>query len=50
MSRLIVVSNRVNPPTAAGEETVGGLAMGVNATRCGVVGEQLRFTSSEKLS
>jgi trehalose 6-phosphate synthase len=31
MSRLIVVSNRVNPPTAAGEETVGGLAMALAA-------------------
>jgi trehalose 6-phosphate synthase len=31
MSRLIVVSNRVNPPNAAGEETVGGLAMALAA-------------------
>ena len=31
MSRLIVVSNRVSPPTAAGEETVGGLAMALSA-------------------
>ena len=31
MSRLIVVSNRVNPPSAAGEETVGGLAMALAA-------------------
>jgi trehalose 6-phosphate synthase len=31
MSRLIVVSNRVSPPTAAGEETVGGLAMALAA-------------------
>jgi len=31
MSRLIVVSNRVNPPNAAGEETVGGLAMALSA-------------------
>lgn len=31
MSRLIVVSNRVNPPQAAGEETVGGLAMALAA-------------------
>ena len=31
MSRLIVVSNRVNPPTGAGEETVGGLAMALAA-------------------
>jgi len=31
MSRLIVVSNRVNPPHAAGEETVGGLAMALSA-------------------
>ena len=31
MSRLIVVSNRVNPPGAAGEETVGGLAMALAA-------------------
>ena len=31
MGRLIVVSNRVNPPTAAGEETVGGLAMALAA-------------------
>ena len=31
MSRLIVVSNRVNPPSAAGEESVGGLAMALSA-------------------
>jgi trehalose 6-phosphate synthase len=31
MSRLIVVSNRVNPPGGAGEETVGGLAMALAA-------------------
>jgi trehalose 6-phosphate synthase len=31
MSRLIVVSNRVSPPNAAGEETVGGLAMALAA-------------------
>jgi trehalose 6-phosphate synthase len=31
MSRLIVVSNRVNPPNASGEETVGGLAMALAA-------------------
>ena len=31
MSRLIVVSNRVTPPTGAGEETVGGLAMALSA-------------------
>jgi trehalose 6-phosphate synthase len=31
MSRLIVVSNRVNPPGAVGEETVGGLAMALAA-------------------
>ncbi|HEX4710304.1 alpha,alpha-trehalose-phosphate synthase (UDP-forming) [Phenylobacterium sp.] len=31
MSRLIVVSNRVNPPNTAGEETVGGLAMALAA-------------------
>jgi trehalose 6-phosphate synthase len=31
VSRLIVVSNRVNPPSAAGEETVGGLAMALAA-------------------
>jgi trehalose 6-phosphate synthase len=31
MSRLIVVSNRVNPPHAGGEETVGGLAMALSA-------------------
>src|SRR5512143_3922969 len=31
MSRLIVVSNRVNPPSGAGEETVGGLAMALAA-------------------
>jgi trehalose 6-phosphate synthase len=31
MSRLIVVSNRVSPPTAVGEETVGGLAMALAA-------------------
>ncbi|WP_309090816.1 alpha,alpha-trehalose-phosphate synthase (UDP-forming) [Phenylobacterium sp.] len=31
MSRLIVVSNRVNPPTGEGEESVGGLAMALAA-------------------
>jgi len=31
MNRLIVVSNRVNPPTGAGEESVGGLAMALSA-------------------
>jgi trehalose 6-phosphate synthase len=31
MSRLIVVSNRVNPPGGKGEETVGGLAMALAA-------------------
>jgi trehalose 6-phosphate synthase len=31
MTRLIVVSNRVSPPNAAGEETVGGLAMALAA-------------------
>jgi len=31
MNRLIVVSNRVNPPTGKGEETVGGLAMALAA-------------------
>ena len=31
MSRLIVVSNRVNPPSGDGEETVGGLAMALAA-------------------
>lgn len=31
MSRLIVVSNRVNPPTGDGEESVGGLAMALAA-------------------
>jgi len=31
VTRLIVVSNRVSPPTAAGEETVGGLAMALAA-------------------
>jgi trehalose 6-phosphate synthase len=31
VSRLIVVSNRVNPPTGAGEESVGGLAMALAA-------------------
>jgi trehalose 6-phosphate synthase len=31
VSRLIVVSNRVNPPGGAGEETVGGLAMALAA-------------------
>ena len=31
MSRLIVVSNRVSPPSAVGEETVGGLAMALAA-------------------
>ncbi|MBU1375354.1 MAG: trehalose-6-phosphate synthase [Alphaproteobacteria bacterium] len=32
MSRLIVVSNRVNPPTGGGEESVGGLAMALAAS------------------
>ncbi|HEX5378182.1 MAG TPA: trehalose-6-phosphate synthase, partial [Phenylobacterium sp.] len=31
MSRLIVVSNRVSPPTGRGDETVGGLAMALSA-------------------
>jgi trehalose 6-phosphate synthase len=31
MSRLIVVSNRVNPPTGRGGESVGGLAMALAA-------------------
>jgi trehalose 6-phosphate synthase len=31
MSRLIVVSNRVTPPSGAGEESVGGLAMALAA-------------------
>jgi trehalose 6-phosphate synthase len=31
MSRLIVVSNRVNPPTGQGEESTGGLAMALAA-------------------
>jgi trehalose 6-phosphate synthase len=31
MNRLIVVSNRVNPPTGRGDETVGGLAMALSA-------------------
>jgi trehalose 6-phosphate synthase len=31
VSRLIVVSNRVNPPSGAGEESVGGLAMALAA-------------------
>lgn len=31
MSRLIVVSNRVNPPTGRGEESTGGLAMALAA-------------------
>jgi trehalose 6-phosphate synthase len=31
VTRLIVVSNRVSPPNAAGEETVGGLAMALAA-------------------
>ena len=31
MRRLIVVSNRVNPPAAEGEESVGGLAMALAA-------------------
>ncbi|MBA4794727.1 alpha,alpha-trehalose-phosphate synthase (UDP-forming) [Phenylobacterium sp.] len=31
MSRLIVVSNRVNPPAGKGEESVGGLAMALAA-------------------
>jgi trehalose 6-phosphate synthase len=31
MSRLIVVSNRVNPPSCKGEESVGGLAMALAA-------------------
>jgi len=32
MPRLIVVSNRVNPPTGKGDESVGGLAMALAAT------------------
>ncbi|HEX7885003.1 MAG TPA: trehalose-6-phosphate synthase [Phenylobacterium sp.] len=32
MSRLIVVSNRVSPPTGDGEESVGGLAMALAAS------------------
>ncbi|TAJ71106.1 MAG: trehalose-6-phosphate synthase [Phenylobacterium sp.] len=32
MSRLIVVSNRVNPPSGDGEESVGGLAMALAAS------------------
>jgi len=32
MSRLIVVSNRVNPPSSDGEESVGGLAMALAAS------------------
>jgi trehalose 6-phosphate synthase len=32
MSRLIVVSNRVNPPTGSGTESVGGLAMALAAS------------------
>jgi len=31
VNRLIIVSNRVSPPSAAGEETVGGLAMALSA-------------------
>ena len=31
MNRLIVVSNRVSPPTGEGEESVGGLAMALAA-------------------
>ncbi len=31
MTRLIVISNRVQPPTGKGEETVGGLAMALAA-------------------
>jgi len=31
MSRLIVVSNRVNPPSGKGDESVGGLAMALAA-------------------
>jgi trehalose 6-phosphate synthase len=31
MTRLIVVSNRVNPPAGVGEESVGGLAMALAA-------------------
>jgi trehalose 6-phosphate synthase len=31
MSRLIVVSNRVNPPSGRGDESVGGLAMALSA-------------------
>jgi len=31
MSRLIVVSNRVNPPAKRGDESVGGLAMALAA-------------------
>ena len=33
MSRLIVVSNRVNPPSGKGEETVGGLGVLVGPPR-----------------
>ena len=33
MSRLIVVSNRVQPPSAKGDETVGGLAMALSFSR-----------------
>lgn len=32
MSRLIVVSNRVNPPTTEGDESVGGLAVALAAS------------------
>jgi trehalose 6-phosphate synthase len=32
MSRLIVVSNRVSPPSGDGEESVGGLAMALGAS------------------
>ncbi len=31
MNRLIVVSNRVNPPSGKGDESVGGLAMALSA-------------------
>jgi len=31
MTRLIVVSNRVNPPSGKGDESVGGLAMALSA-------------------
>ncbi|MGY3452424.1 alpha,alpha-trehalose-phosphate synthase (UDP-forming) [Bradyrhizobium sp. USDA 4353] len=38
MGRLIIVSNRVNPPSSAGDESVGGLAMALAAALRGSSG------------